>query len=64
MKHRNVEEYVLKEILKDCNLYERLFVKVNLRICVKVLSKGSFDAHRLPTKNKICKNIIRYNKTL
>lgn len=28
MKQRDVEKYVLKEILKDCSLYERIIVKI------------------------------------
>lgn len=35
MKKKDVEEYVLKEILKDCSLYERLVMKVHCKTFIK-----------------------------
>jgi len=40
MKKRNVEEDVIKEILKNCTLYERIVVKVFNKQFIKIYKMG------------------------
>ena len=39
MKKTNVEEYVLKEVLKKCSLYERIVIRIHYRIFVKFFNE-------------------------
>lgn len=43
MKNTNVAEDVIKEILKDCNWVERLWVRLNLKLYVRIYRKGVQD---------------------
>lgn len=43
MKKRDVEKDVLSEILKTCNLYERIVIKTYSSIYIKVYKKGFQD---------------------
>ena len=37
MRKRNVEEEeILKEILKDCSFYEKIIIRVNRKIFIKI----------------------------
>ncbi len=40
MKKRNVEENVLREILNDCSVYERIVFKIFNKEFVKVFKLG------------------------
>lgn len=43
MKKKDVEEEVIKEILKNCSLYERIIVGIFDREFVKIYRKGFQD---------------------
>ncbi len=51
MKKKDVEEYVLKEILKDCNLYERIVMKVHCKTFIKL-----YNITRINLMNKWLSN--------
>lgn len=43
MEKRNAEKDVLSEILKICNLYERIVIKTYSRIYIKIYERGFQD---------------------
>ncbi len=43
MNKTNVDEYVLKEILKDFSLYERIIIRIHYRIFVKFFNEIRID---------------------
>ena len=40
MNKTNVDEYVVKEILKNCNWIERIGIRLNLKTYVKIFKIG------------------------
>ena len=40
MKKKDVKENVLKEILKDCNFYERIVMRIHIKVCIKIFRLG------------------------
>ncbi len=62
MKKTNVEKDITKEILENCSWVERIWVRLNLKLCIKIYRKGLQDkfnckygknVNDLSTKTKI-----------
>lgn len=51
MNKTNVEQNVMEEVLKDCNFYERVIVKVHPKTCIKIYKKGLQDGFNWNNKN-------------
>ena len=62
MKKISAEEDVVREIIRNCNWIERIWVRLNLKLCIKIYRKGLQDkfnckygknVNHLSTKTKI-----------
>lgn len=43
MNKTDVEEYALKEVLKNCSLYERIIIRIHYKIFIKFFNEIRID---------------------